>query len=504
MRSGPKYLSDCNPSARSARARHQYRARIRLLVALPASLVLWLAAPSLAVAEPLCSDTWVGPSEASWQTAADWSTGKVPSSTDVACVGSGKAVKVTEGTNQAGVVQGEGSLSITGGSLEVASVLESSTIKTFSMSNGTLTGAGTLTVTGVFEWKNGTMAGPGKTVIGSNLSGNSINGLPLLTERTLVNEGTVLFAGNSTMSMSEGARLENKGTFKANIANASEGLRIASGSKVTPAVVNTGTVEKTEIGGTTIAVPFENHGVAIALGGGGSLIFADGGSSNSTSEWSTVSLNTGTFTLSGSKLAGAISVKEATVNAENVQTENTSMYLTSGATLNITAGTLTIANFESDKSTLTGAGTLDATGSLAWTNGGTMSGSGKTVIASSTTKSQIRGETLLTERTFVNEGVVRVGDMMSMSEGARLENKGIAEANTVHASEGIKVASGSKITPLIVNKGTFEKTEEGETTVSVLFENWGTVSQTSFARLFITNPLFENLKRNMVRRTLHS
>jgi adhesin HecA-like repeat protein len=55
----------------------------------------------------------------------------VPTSTDVACIGSGKAVKVTEGTNQTGVVQGEGTLSITGGSLEVANVLEASSIKTF-------------------------------------------------------------------------------------------------------------------------------------------------------------------------------------------------------------------------------------------------------------------------------------------------------------------------------------------------------------------------------------
>jgi hypothetical protein len=70
----------------------------------------------------------------------DWSTGKVPASTDVACIGSGKTVKVIEGTNQTGVVQGDGTLVISGGALEVASVLERSSIKTFRLLSGTLTG----------------------------------------------------------------------------------------------------------------------------------------------------------------------------------------------------------------------------------------------------------------------------------------------------------------------------------------------------------------------------
>ena len=63
--------------------------------------------------------SWTGPAEGSWTTAEDWSTGIVPTSTDVACIGAGKTVDVTVGTNQTGVVQGEGTLVISGGSLEV-------------------------------------------------------------------------------------------------------------------------------------------------------------------------------------------------------------------------------------------------------------------------------------------------------------------------------------------------------------------------------------------------
>ena len=169
----------------------------------------------------------MGPAEGGWSTAADWSSGSVPSTFDVACIGSGKTVKVTEGTNRTGVVQGEGTLSITGGSLELANVLESSIIKTFRLNNATLTGAGTLSVSGQFEWTGGgTMSGSGKTIVTSNLSGNQIGGSALLTERTFVTEGEMRFAGNNMMSMSEGARLENKGTFKANTLNVSEGIRV--------------------------------------------------------------------------------------------------------------------------------------------------------------------------------------------------------------------------------------------------------------------------------------
>jgi hypothetical protein len=101
---------------------------VGLVVVLLVLLVL-LVAPASALAEPLCTDTWVGPSEGPWQTASDWSTGKVPSSSDVACIGSGKTVKMLEGTNQAGVVQGEGTLAVLGGTLEVSSVLEPSVIR---------------------------------------------------------------------------------------------------------------------------------------------------------------------------------------------------------------------------------------------------------------------------------------------------------------------------------------------------------------------------------------
>lgn len=114
------------------------RPALRLAVALFAlASILLFVMPRTASAESLCTDTWVGPAEGPWQTGSDWSTGKVPSSADVACIGEGATVKVTEGVQQAAVVQGAGSVVVTADSLEVANTLETSTIGSVSVAGGT-------------------------------------------------------------------------------------------------------------------------------------------------------------------------------------------------------------------------------------------------------------------------------------------------------------------------------------------------------------------------------
>ena len=84
--------------------------RWRVPVGLCALLVLVLAfcvVPAIASAEPLCTDSWAGPSEGEWTTAGDWSTGEVPGSASVACIASGKIVSISGGSNLVGVVEDE-------------------------------------------------------------------------------------------------------------------------------------------------------------------------------------------------------------------------------------------------------------------------------------------------------------------------------------------------------------------------------------------------------------
>jgi RHS repeat-associated protein len=450
--------------------------------------------PGVASAESLCTDTWTGPSEGQWTTAADWSTGKVPTSTDVACIGAGKTVKVTEGANQTGVVRDEGTLAISGGSFEVSNATEASSTHSLTLEKATLTGAGTLAVSESLTWEpEGVMSGSGKTVLEKGASGVIIphearcEGARL-AERTFVNEGTVTFSGSyssgGSLAMSEGAKLENKGTFKDNSSawNCSpwEGTIVqAAGSKIAPLIVNTGTFEKTE--GTTtgqIVVPFENKGTV--YGQSAALGFMSG---------SSVTL------ASGSALEGTIALDGGTVSGGSFHASSATVALSAGS-LAITSGsTATIGTFSLEKATLTGAGTLAVSGSLTWEFEGVMSGSGRTVLEKGATGTMIPREAkceavLLTERTFVNEGTVTFsgnygsGSSFAMSEGAKLENKGTFKDNSEawYCSpflDTIVVGAGSKVAPLIVNMGTFERTEakdpEFETYTTVPFENWGTV-----------------------------
>jgi hypothetical protein len=96
------------------------------------AFVVLLAVPWVASAAG-CTTTWKGPVEGSWQTPADWSSGTVPTSSDVACIGVGDVVSVTEGSNQVGVVLDEGGLTISKGTLEVVGTSEASSVEALSV-----------------------------------------------------------------------------------------------------------------------------------------------------------------------------------------------------------------------------------------------------------------------------------------------------------------------------------------------------------------------------------
>jgi len=66
-------------------------------VCLACSVVGLAALPAATSADPSCTDTWTGDAgDGLWQTAGNWSTESAPSSSDVACIGSGVTVHITE------------------------------------------------------------------------------------------------------------------------------------------------------------------------------------------------------------------------------------------------------------------------------------------------------------------------------------------------------------------------------------------------------------------------
>lgn len=214
---------------------------------------LLVLAPVVASAEPLCTDSWVGPSEGHWETAADWSAGKAPSSSDVVCVGAGTTVTIGE-ASFANVLEDKGTLVISGGSasLEVSGALEPSHVVGLALHSGTLTGAGTLNVSGSLSMDaSSKLVGSGSTVLGASASG-LVQGQ--LKQRLLVNEGSLTLA-ESELFLFEGAEIKNYGTFELSQMLAGQSsasfvnlghFRRTSGPAVLPVelgFVNEGTVE---------------------------------------------------------------------------------------------------------------------------------------------------------------------------------------------------------------------------------------------------------------------
>jgi len=454
-------------------------------------LLLWVAvlavlllAPAGAAAEALCTDTWTGPSKGNWAVSEDWSGG-VPTSAAVACVGVGDTVEVTEGVHATGVLEDKGTLIVTGGSLEVADAMEASHASVVELQHtGILTGAATLEVSSVLTWQGGTMSGSGKTVVDPGASA-SMRGA-LLSERGLINQGTLTVEASSQMA--DHAVFENEATTLDNV-EGGVSLEVGSGSTAAPLIVNAGTFEKTtrdfEDGSTTtVGVAFENLGQVESLAG--YLDFSGGGSSSEAAEWASsgsenvLSFVAGSYRLTGSKLAGTIHLTGATVTAEGVRSSGAEVNVDSGS-LDVPGGSITVAHFElQGLGTLTGAGTLIITSMLAW-NGGTMSGSGSTVVQSGA--SGVIEEALLSERTLDNDGTLEFRSSSQLADGATFANEGTSIDNV--ESEGyfvsIKVAPGSTSSPKIVNTGAFEKThaepESAKTTlVTVPFENLGIVA----------------------------
>ncbi len=438
-------------------------------LALLVTLLSLVLVPTGASAEPLCTDTWAGGSSGSWQTASNWSTGKVPTSVDDACVGAGVTVEVSGGSNAAAVLEDEGMLVLHRGSLELASALEESTVHALTASGGTLRGAATLGVSSSLSWTESTMEGSGSTVLRAAASGTIYADSVTLSERRLVNEGTLTLTAGS-IELENGATLYNNGTFNLNDNEracgecGNTGLKKRSGGG---RFVNNGVVRKTEgAGEVSLGVNAENLGTID--GKSGPIAF--NGSSSSVLGNSSV-------------LEGAIRIQSASVTGDSFKGTGAELTLASG-TLSVAEGTTaTIGALSMTGSTLTGAGTLKVTETLSWPEGSesTMSGSGSTVLASGASGSiSVSGGDYanLAKRVLVNEGTLTlVSGHISLSEEAKLENKGTFKVNS-EVTGAIRLAPGEL--GKLVNTGTVEKSSgAGTTQVSVPFESSGTAEAQS-------------------------
>jgi hypothetical protein len=302
-------------------------------------------------------------------------------------------------------IQGLGTVSFSGGGVTVngaysaactminagAATFNAGAVTTSGMlSGGVLGGSGSFTINGLFVWTGGTMQDTGTTIVAGAQNGSPAAVLYIVTtppappvslNRTLENQGQVIWAGDGTISTQTGAVIENQagGTFQA----------WGDGTLGSPAagivVFNDGTFAKLAgSDSTTLAsnVIVSNTGTVSAQSG----TLAFNGTVHSTG--GTFSLSpAGTLSFNG----GALSCDSASVIAG----QGAVLFVNETATINgaynvfsttITGGQVAFnSNAFSrqvtlNSGTLGGSATLFVTSAFYW-YGGTMNGGGDTFIS---------------------------------------------------------------------------------------------------------------------------
>lgn len=207
-------------------------------------------------------------------------------------------------------VTGAGTVNLAAGTLSIAG--PTVTIPALNMTNGTLSGGGTLSLTGSSVWSGGTMSGAGTTEVanGGTLT-LSAGSLALATRAlTVVVGGTLNVTTTGTLSLSTGASITNAGTVVITNDMAFSNAGAAGG------IVNNGTWSKQTTTGSTALnnINFTNN--------------------------SLLDLKSGTFTVGGTFTQSVSGTLRALLGGTTVGTQYAQLAVTSGnPTL---AGTLDI------------------------------------------------------------------------------------------------------------------------------------------------------------------
>ena len=394
---------------------------------------------------------------------------------------------------------GLGELLLSSGTLtaDIDSIFNSA----FAQIGGTLTGTGTLTVTGLSTLSGGTQSGSGTTIAQGGAAFTS-TGFAVDGTRTLQLGGTSTATGtnvqielNASSSPGSGTLTIGSGaTF--NDETTSSGLTILASNYgggdtgATAVMNNQGTFIKSGSAATsTISTTFNNTGTVNVESG--TLILSGGGTDSGASYTGTgtIQFNGGTRTLDA---ASTITVADAIFNGSTTTINGS--FSDPGA-IGISAGTLTVAGtptigaLSQSGGLLNGSGTLTVTG-LSTLSGGTQSGSGTTIAqggaAFTSTGFTIDGtQTLKLGGTSTATGTnVQIELNASSSPGSGTLTIGSgATFNDETTSSGLTILASNYgggdtgATAVMNNQGTFIKSGSAATsTISTTFNNTGTVN----------------------------
>lgn len=296
---------------------------------------------------------------------------------------------------------------------------------------GTLTGAGDLSVSGAFAWQNGTMSGTGTTTFqnGATVTADSLFA-HVLSQRTLVNNGTIVWSNNGDFDLNNGAVFTNNGLIELR-----SGAGFSSADNTAKTFNHSGMFRKTT--GTGTSTSFANSNITFNNSG---LIEVQTGTLNIglTGTWSGLG-NTSTVA-AGAKLilGGSKTFLDSVSFAGAGETEFALLStpaIASGALLTVGAGhTLRMQG----GSVLSGTGALSVSGTLVM-NSATMSGAGTTaVLAGGAINIASGGD--LDGRLLQNSGTVnQTGGAFRLLNGAVVDNYGVWDIQT---DSGVTASAG--------------------------------------------------------------
>jgi len=423
--------------------------------------------------------TWVGPADSFWDVPANWSPG-LPADGDDIVLGAFSTQYRAFPVMNVGSLSGTGVLTVQNATLVSANA--SSIGGLVLVDAGMVGGTGSLNVNGPLNWVSGGFTGTGSaTIVGdATIAGPSLRtietgpvtfaGTTTWTNAPIVNGGNGgIFVGNTS--------LINTGTWLDQIAYGSTIARQGSASFAT--FSNEGTYAKSGNSGVNIATTFNNSGTLSVQAG--ELRLSGGGSSTGLFDvgaGATLVL-TGGHTLSNVSSGTGTGTGVMTASADTVTTVGgfsvAASVGASGGIFNFN-GPSTAGGLVFSAGYIGGTGSLTVNGPMTWTQG-EFRGTGATTINGDATISSGDFHTIDTRTVTFTGTTTRTNTATGnghvwLSNGGSLVNTGTWLDQAAFSSSFDSSGTGASS---FTNQGTYIKSGNNTTTISVAFFNPGRI-----------------------------
>jgi hypothetical protein len=349
------------------------------------------------------------------------------------------AINLPPSVSVVGTYSISGATTITGGTANFFNDID---LPNLTLSGGTLTGLGNVTIGGTLTWNGGTMSGTGNTVAkGSTHITTSVSTGPTLDGRTFINAGTVTWTSPNDIRANNGAIFDN---LPGAVFDVQTDASFGNSSGFSPLFINEGTFRKSVGNGTNQVIEFTNTGTLDVETGS---VFLAAGLTNFSSPTST--LIGGTYVVKGKLFINAFSnngniiINAATIVLDGSAAQISDQFsrnLLANFALNTSVGSFAIRN-----------GRNIATSASAFTNEGSLIIGSSSTFTVSGTYTQTAGTTTLSGGTLTATTV--------SIQGGSLSGSGTVNGNVTNA--GLVSPGGDGVVGILTINGNYTQTAAG-------------------------------------------